>query len=107
MNMVDSKEECEDAATNLGLSDTTAYSTGAGGRPHGCIYSSSNWLNWNDPLFSLHESAPCGSTQASDEWDCLCKMQGKAIFIHVLGHINTNKYNEYFRCFCSTINVFQ
>ena len=77
MELVSSKEECELAATSLGLSDATATSSDTLGRPHGCIYASKDWLNWHDPLFSLHTSFPCGSNQGGFDYDCLCKKQGK------------------------------
>ena len=77
MKLVSSKEECELAATSLGLSDATAYSSDTLGRTHGCIYASNDWLNWHDPLSSPHTSVPCGSKQGGYDYDCLCKKHGK------------------------------
>jgi hypothetical protein len=74
MNYVTSKEECEIAATKLGLSDTSAYSTTAystSGRPYGCIYGSDNWLVWNEKRNDV--PVPCGTKHDSSEYDCLCK----------------------------------
>ena len=80
MNHVTSKDACEIAATELGLSDTSAYSTTTSGRPHGCIYTSltSTRLAWNDPLQWNDTSVPCGTKLGYDEYDCLCKTSGSA-----------------------------
>ena len=70
-SLVTSKEECELAATILGLSDTDAYEDDRlwPGRPRGCIYASNNWLQWHDQ----NSLDPCGSNDGSNDYDCLCK----------------------------------
>ena len=80
MNIVTSKEACEIAATNLGLSDTSAYSTTTSIRPHGCIYASNDWLAWNGPWNDA--SVPCGTKHGYIEYDCLCKASGIASIFH-------------------------
>ena len=88
MELVSSKEECELAATSLGLSNTTAYSSDILGRPHGCIYASIDWLGWHDTLSSPHISVPCGSNSSMAnsshlyDYDCLCKKEGEANGYH-------------------------
>ena len=78
MSLVSSEEECELAATKLGLSDTTALSTESVRRPHGCTYEYyANYLNWRDPLSSPQASAPCGSKDGPYDYDCLCNTQGE------------------------------
>ena len=78
MSLVSSEEECELAATKLGLSDTTALSTESVRRPHGCSYEYyANYLNWRDPLSSPQASAPCGSKDGPNDYDCLCNTQGE------------------------------
>ena len=77
MNMVRTSEECELAATDLGLSDTTAHSSQTPDRPYGCIYASNDWLNWYEPAGSPYTSVPCGSMQDSNRYDCLCSKKGK------------------------------
>ena len=67
MELVSSKEECELAATGLGLSDATATSSDTLGRVHGCTYASNHWLNWHDPRRSPHTSVPCGSNQYGND----------------------------------------
>ena len=84
MVLVDTKEECEVAATMLGLSDTTASSALLNGRPHGCIYASNGWLNWYEPIGSPYPSAPCGSIFNESSYvdlvhyDCLCSKPGES-----------------------------
>ena len=78
MSLVSSEEECELAATKLGLSDTTALSTESVRRPHGCTYEYyANYLNWRDPLSSPQASAPCGSKDGRNDYDCLCSTHGE------------------------------
>ena len=72
MAMIQTKQECEQAALSLGLSDTTASPIQTNGLPYGCIYSSNGWLNWYSPDGSPHESASCGSQADPD--DCICKV---------------------------------
>jgi len=61
--LVESKDECEEAAKFLNLEDTTAHASQTSGRPHGCIYASNNWLSWYSPLAPsafYSPPAPCG-----------------------------------------------
>ena len=83
MSLVRTKEECELAATMLGLSDTTASSAQLNGRPHGCIYASNGWLNWYEPIGSPYPSVSCGSSFSDGsyvdlvKYDCLCSKPGE------------------------------
>ena len=84
MRLVKTKEECEQAATMLGLSDTTASSAQLNGRPHGCIYASNGWLNWYEPIGSPYPSVSCGSRFSDSSYvdsvyyDCLCSKPGES-----------------------------
>ena len=88
MISVSSKEECELAATSLGLSDTTAVDSYAPppGPPHGCIYTSHNWLQWYDPLSTTHTLARCGYYDGLFDYDCLCRKNGKCWYEWFLGY---------------------
>ena len=70
--MVTSQSQCDLAALELDLSDTSADNYENEGRPHGCVYASDNILNWVDPSDASFASAACGSTQGSWSFDCLC-----------------------------------
>lgn len=72
-HMLESKIECEQAAADLGLADTSAVESQTDGRPHGCIYA--NWLNWYSPETQF-PSAPCGSYEGGSDWSCIC-LKGK------------------------------
>ena len=78
MELVRYKRECDFAATKLGLSDTTAssYNDQYVRRPHGCIYASNDWLQWNDLMESPNASVPCGTRDGIVEYDCLCIRPG-------------------------------
>ena len=87
MRLVKTKEECEQAATMLGLSDTTASSAQLNGRPYGCIYASNGWLNWYEPIGSPYRSVSCGSRFSDSDsiedvdsvyYDCLCSKPGES-----------------------------
>ena len=77
MNSLSSKEACEIAATRLGLSDTSAFSSTLSYIPYGCIYQSNAWLMWNVPLKLNDVSVACGSKIGSNEYDCLCQTSGR------------------------------
>ena len=81
MNHVTSKDACEIAATELGLSDTSAVTNYiVSGRPKGCIYASNDWLAWNGPWNDA--SVPCGTEHGGFEYDCLCKASGIESIFH-------------------------
>ena len=73
MKMIETKEECEQAAVSFGLSNTTAYEGQITRRPYGYIYASNDWLQWYSPDGSPHQSAKCGSHDGSYVYDCICK----------------------------------
>ena len=76
MKMVTSQSQCDLAAQELDLSDTSAGSYGGEGSPHGCVYASYNNLIWINPKHASFASAACGSTQNSWSFDCLCVRKG-------------------------------
>ena len=80
MGPVRTKEECELAATNLGLSDRTAFTSLTPGRPHGCSYADNDWLNWyeDDPKADPYVSVSCGWFDSGHRYDCLCAIKGKS-----------------------------
>ena len=69
--MLESKIECEQAAADLGLSDTSAFESQNDARPHGCIYADHVWLNWNSPE-TQYPSASCGSEEWGYAYNCIC-----------------------------------
>ena len=74
--MLESKIECEQAAADLGLSDTSAFESQNDARPHGCIYAVTECLNWQSPE-TQYPSAPCGSGNEGDNvYNCIC-LKGK------------------------------
>ena len=77
MSLVKTKEECELAATMLGLSDTSA-SPVQSDRPRGCIYASNDGLDWYEPIGSSYSSHSCGSKQGFRYYDCLCRKPGES-----------------------------
>jgi hypothetical protein len=60
--------DCETAATNLGLSDTSADVTSYTARPPGCIYNSVDDVLRFNPLETSETS--CGSGDYN--YDCIC-----------------------------------
>ena len=77
MSLVKTMEECELAATMLGLSDTSASSVQSD-RPRGCIYASNDGLDWYEPTDSSYSSVSCGSKQGFRYYDCLCRKPGES-----------------------------
>ena len=71
--MIGSKIECEQAATDLGLEDASAYESQTNGRPHGCIYADNDWLNWYSPG-SPYPSASCGAHNGLYNYNCICRI---------------------------------
>ena len=72
--MIGSKVECERAATDLGLLDTSATSFPTTGRPHGCIYADDDFLNWYSPG-GPYPSASCGVERQHPYpivYNCIC-----------------------------------
>ena len=68
MLKVSSLNECEAAASSLGLPDNTAYFMHDNPNlPHGCIYASYDWLAWNE---AISASVDCGS----NGHDCICEI---------------------------------
>ena len=88
MKPVSSKEECELAATSLGFSNATVYSSDPSSRPHGCIYASIDWLGWQ----SMPSSVPCGAKSSNSisayryYYDCFCKKEGKGWYLFYLDY---------------------
>ena len=74
MTMIETKEECEQAALSLGLSDTSPFDLQKNGRPYGCIYASNDWLQWYSPVGSQYPSADCGAHHKGFTYDCICKV---------------------------------
>ena len=73
--MLGSKIECEQAAADLGLSETIADESQTDGRPHGCIYADYEWLVWYSPE-TQYPSASCGSEEDFITYNCIC-LKGK------------------------------
>ena len=74
--MLESKIECGQAAADLGLHDTSAAESQIDGRPHGCIYANTQWLNWHSPD-AQYPSASCGSrNEDGSVYNCIC-LKGK------------------------------
>ena len=71
--MVESKNECEKAATILSLMDTTGYESQTKDRPYGCIYADNDWLNWYSPDGATYPSALCGSFDGEHYYSCICR----------------------------------
>ena len=81
MTNVQTKAECEQAATWLSLDSIIAHESQDSDRPYGCIYSSNrldqdNRLIWNTPA---NTSADCASRDGLFTFDCIC--------------LNSSKYN--------------
>ena len=71
-HIISSKNECEDAAISLGLSDTYAYEYAATSNPTGCIVNpNSGWLAWNTNA----NDVTCGSVYSGIgyTYNCICK----------------------------------
>ena len=77
LNMVKNKRQCEAAAAHLGLKNKIAYSGQNQYRPHGCIYASSKWLIWQNPIGHPFQSASCGSIYQKNDYHCICRAKGK------------------------------
>ena len=71
--MLGSKTECDQAATDLGLLDTSATESQTNGRPYGCIYADNDWLNWYSPG-GPYPSAFCGSYDGKHDYNCICRI---------------------------------
>ena len=87
MEMIKTSKDCEDAAMFLNLPSTTSYSQQYEDVPHGCIYSSSDWLIFSSPYGQTNENAPCGSLKYGNNYDCICKAPGENLFISNQIHI--------------------
>ena len=70
--IISSKNECEDAASYLGLSDRSASEGRFNARPNGCIVNPRDgWLDSNTNI----NDVTCGSvdTTNGDTYNCICK----------------------------------
>ena len=74
--MIKTSKDCEDAAMFLNLPSTTSYSHQYKDTPHGCIYSSNDWLIFSSPNGQIYENVPCGTFN----YGCICKAPGKNLF---------------------------
>ena len=76
-DLVSTMEECESAARSIKLKDTTAFPLHRdpntdSKRPHGCIYTSNDWLFWAGLQSTKID---CGSYDGH-KYDCLCRVKG-------------------------------
>ena len=85
--MIKTSKDCEDAAMFLNLPSTTSYSQQYEDVPHGCIYSSSDWLIFSSPYGQIHENVPCGTSKYGNNYDCICKAPGENLLISNQIHI--------------------
>ena len=76
--MIISKQECEHAAYELGLTDTSTSSKQSNERPHGCIYSNNivPELILESPRDLIHGISACGTMSNNKIYDCICAKDG-------------------------------
>ena len=80
--MIISKQECEGAAEELGLTDKSASSSQSNGKPHGCIYSKSpQKLTFELPVGHPYGDTPCGAMSNGIMYECICAKEGNVAFI--------------------------
>ena len=85
--MITSTKECEEAAFNLNLQDTSTKSYLYQGLPYGCIYANNDWLSFAVPNGHEYENLPCGTINGGIKYDCICK-HGKTSFTCMQIHID-------------------
>ena len=87
MRMVITKEECEEAAAFVNLTDTSVYEMQVWDRPKGCIYSnpkvSGHFLIWASPENHPreHGTARCGAIQNKLSYNCICAQNSSKCII--------------------------
>ena len=73
--MIQTKDECEQAASLLGYSDTSATEDQIDKRPYGCIYAwYGSFLQWYPSDGSPYQSARCGGYDSGFFYNCICKL---------------------------------
>ena len=79
MRMVTTKKECEDAAVFLKLEDTSAYESQKLFRPKGCVYTTLEFLIWDQGLGHNQDTnrPDCGSVRYYQTRSCICSKAGK------------------------------
>ena len=79
MQMITSKEECEQTAQDLDLSSSSADEQQLEGYPHGCIITS-GYLIWAPPDGHPYSNTPCGTEDYGSTVDCICYLHtGKGL----------------------------
>lgn len=72
--MLDDKDDCENAANVLMLSDRGADVGQKQGMPYGCSYADDDFLLFNPPEAPPFPPAPCGSVdQNESKYNCICR----------------------------------
>ena len=73
--IVENIKECQEAATILGLEDTTAeeWQTKPKEWAYGCIYADNDYLFWYPSDESSYPSTHCGSYNGYHYHDCICR----------------------------------
>ena len=86
--MIINKQECEDAANELGLRDKSAGRGQWKLKPHGCISAKKpkDDLIFASPVGHPYNNIPCGATAEHSIWgdkksyDCICAKEGDIDF---------------------------
>ena len=79
---ISSRKECEEAAYNLGIPDTSAVTSSRSERPYGCISSRKTGnLYWNQPR---RNNPSCGTTHGNSIRDCICGPAGNIVEIFII-----------------------
>ena len=76
MRTIEHMEQCNAAAHDLGLVDTSAHPFQGYKVANGCAYSDNDFLLWHSPIGATYESVPCGAISGGHAYDCICATQG-------------------------------